>query len=181
MNGQRPTHKAISKFSGYVYHYKDRKCAGNKKSSLRIEICRDKTTNNRPLSKWRSFEFFSYTKPAQITKMELSNGHRRNVIKYGGILVWGHLAKIKVDFFEAKLPVFIIVINNSCSAFVPGFTPAKSSFNNNALCQALWYYLEFLAGVNPRTNALAVGIYSYINSSQLVLSFKILLIDYILQ
>ena len=36
---------------------------------------------------------------------------------------------------------------------------------------ALWHYLEFLAGVNPRTNALAVSIYSYINIRKVHLVF----------
>ena len=38
---------------------------------------------------------------------------------------------------------------------------------------ALWHYLEFLAGVNPTTNVLAVGIYSYNNGIQLKIKYAI--------
>ena len=79
-------------------YYKERKCTGNKKSSVCIEICRDKT-------------FIKCTS-------RIVTGHSRNNIQDVGILVWDHLAKIKVDFFEIKRLVFIIVINTSCSCIV---------------------------------------------------------------
>ena len=60
----------------------------------------------------------------------IATGHSWNNIQDGGIHVWGHLVKIKVDFLETKWSVFIIVIYTSCSVFVGGFTPAKNSFNN---------------------------------------------------
>ena len=51
-------------------HYKDWKCAGNQNSSVRIKICTGKSSNNCPPSISRSFEFFSYTKPVQKTKIK---------------------------------------------------------------------------------------------------------------
>ena len=55
----------------YRTNYKDRKCVGNQKSSLRIEISTSLIANNCPLSIWASFEFFSYIKLRRRRKMEL--------------------------------------------------------------------------------------------------------------
>ena len=89
----------------------------------------------------------------------IATGHSPNVIQYGGTHVWVHLAKIKVDFLATKWPVFIIVWHlfwDLCLQKIPLIMPSPLT--------VLWHYWEFLAGVNSRTNPLAIGIYSYNNA-----------------
>ena len=117
----------------YNVNYKDRKYAGNQNSSVRIKISMGKTSNNRPLRNGSSFEFFHTQKLHRRWKMHAvhSDGSQSEQYPRWRHACLGQLAKIKVDFFETKMPVLIIVvINTSCSAFVAAFTPAKNSFNN---------------------------------------------------
>ena len=71
--------------------------------------------------------------------------------------------KIKGYFLKLGRPVFIIVINTSCSGVCYRIY-TQQKFLNNAL-MALWHYLEFLLCVYPATNALTIGIYSYNRST----------------
>ena len=96
---------------------------------MRTKISTGKISNNCPLSKWRSFEFFLYTKQKSMCPHSNRWQSKHNQI-YRGILVWVHLAKIKVDLLATMWPVFIIVINTSYSAFVAGFTQKMTALGH---------------------------------------------------
>ena len=134
------THRSFMPYFKEIIYYKYWKCKGNQNSSLRIE-----TSNHRPLrngSFWVVSIFFSYTcaEYKNCTSC-IAMGSSRNDIQDGGILVWGHFAKIKLDFFETKR---IIVINTSCSVFAVWFMPAKNSLINALVpCGALALFWIF--------------------------------------
>ena len=122
--------------------HKDRKCVRDEKSPVRIEICRDKTSNNWPLRNWSSFEFFLYTKTARTTKrvvLHIATGHTPN-----GNPIWRHPYfgsphKNKVRFLWNKEAV----LYNSNKYLIVGH------YGRIFFGTALWHYLDFLMGVNP--------------------------------
>ena len=116
----------------------------NENSSVRIESAWSKTSNNGPLRNRNAVSIArSYVDSKIVCFYESDHAFKT---------IWRrpcscHLIKIKACFLKPDRPVFIIVINTSCS----GLT-------------ALWHYLEFLSGVYPVTNALTLSIYYYIST-----------------
>ena len=62
--------------------------------------------------------------------------------------------------------LFLGDIINQLNVALPLYDYAKLPLIKPSHLTALWHYLEFLPGVNVRTNALAVGTYSYSNMHQ---------------
>ena len=112
------------------------------------------------MEEFRIFLLYKTCSRDEKAHARIATGHSRNNIQDGGILVWDHLAKIKVDFFETKLPVFVIVINTSCSCIVAWFTPAKNSINNTLKPNATLVLFWIFGGRKSDNNPLAFGIYS---------------------
>ena len=130
----------------------------NENPSVRIESARSKTSNNGPLRNGSAVSIARLYVDSKIVCFYESD--------YAFKTIWRrpcscHLVKINRYFFQPGRPVFIIVINTSCSGVCYRIY-ARQKFLNNALT-ALWHYLEFLPGVYPVTNALTLSIYYYIN------------------
>ena len=130
------------------HNYKDRKCAVNENPSVHIESARSKTSNNGPLRNGSAVSIARLYVDSKIVCFYESD--------YAFKTTWRrpcscHLVKINRYFFQLGRPVFIIVINTSCSGVC-----------YRRLLTALWHYLEFLPGVYPVTNALTLSIYYYI-------------------
>ena len=128
-----------------IKHYKDRKCAVNENLSVRIESAGSKTSNKHPLKKRKCrFEFLVW----KFVHFYEGDHAFKTIWRLPCLC---HLVKIKGFFFQPGRPVFIIVINTSCSG---------------VCLTALWHYLKFLPGVYRVTNTLTIGIYYYMNICQ---------------
>ena len=126
------------KFNYLIHYYKDRKCAVNENPSVRIESALSKTSNNGPLRNGSAVSIARLYVDSKIVCFYESDHAFKTIWRRPCSC---HLEKINRYFFQPGRPVFIIVINTSCSA--------------------LWHYLEFLPGVYPVTNALTLSIYYY--------------------
>ena len=120
----------------------------NEIPSVHIESAGSKTSDNRPLGKWKChFEFLIW----KFVYFYFLSCIQNNM----AVPCLCHLIKIKGYFFQPGRPVFIIVINTSCSGVCYRIYAWPSRLT------ALWHYLKFLPGVYPVTNALTIGIYYY--------------------
>ena len=96
----------------FTSHYKDRKCAVNENPSVRIELAQSKTSNNGPLRNGSVVSIARLYVYSKIVCFYESD--------YAFKTIWRrpcscHLVKINRYFFQPGRPVFIIVINTSCS------------------------------------------------------------------
>ena len=116
-------------FCNLLPYYKDRKCTVNENPSVHIESARSKTSNNGPLRNGSA---------VSIARLYVDS---KIVCFYGGDhafkTTWRrpcscHLVKINRYFFQPGRPVFIIVINTSCSGVCYRIY-AWQKFLNNAL------------------------------------------------
>ena len=105
-------------------YYKDRKCAVNENPSVHIESAGSKTSDNR----WK-MEVSFWISCLKIRPF-YECGHAFKTIWWLPCLC--HLVKIKGYFFQPGRPVFIIVINTSCSGVCYRIY-ARQKFLNNAL------------------------------------------------
>ena len=110
-------------------NYKDRKCAVNENPSVRIELARSKTSNNGPLRNGSVVSIARLYVDSKIVCFYESD--------YAFKTIWRrpclcHLVKINRYFFQPGRPVFIIVINTSCSGVCYRIY-ARQNFLNNAL------------------------------------------------
>ena len=74
-----------------------------------------------------------------------------------------HLIKIKGHFFKPGRPVFIIVINTSCSGICYAIYARQTFFHNGLMPNSAPALFEFLPCINSVTNGLTLSIYSYSN------------------
>ena len=72
-----------------------------------------------------------------------------------------YLIKIKRHFFKVRRPVLIIAINTSCSGICFAINARQKSFHNALPSIGTHALFAFLLGINSKTNAPTVGIYSY--------------------
>ena len=72
-----------------------------------------------------------------------------------------HLIKIKACFLKPDRPIFIIVINTSCSGVCYRIYARQKFFNNALAPNGALALFGIFAGVYPVTNARARGIYYY--------------------
>ena len=93
--------------------YKDRKCAVNGISSVRIELARSKTFNNGPLRNGSAVSIARLYVDSKIVCFYESNHAFKTIWRRPCLC---HLIKIKACFLKPDRPVFIIVINTSCPA-----------------------------------------------------------------
>ena len=112
----------------FTSHYKDRKCAVNENPSVRIELAQSKTSNNGPLRNGSVVSIARLYVYSKIVCFYESD--------YAFKTIWRrpcscHLVKINRYFFQPGRPVFIIVINTSCSRAYPV---------TNALTLSFYYY-----------------------------------------
>ena len=112
-----------------IRDYKDRKCAVNKNPSVCIESGQSKTSNNGPLRNGSAVSIARLYVGSKIVCFYESD----NAFK----TIWrrpcsSHLIKIKACFLKPDRPVFIIVINTSCSGVCYRIY-ARQKFFNNAL------------------------------------------------
>ena len=61
-----------------TFNYEDWKCKWSEKSSVSIEICKEKTSNNCPLRNGSSFKLF-------LKKTKIATGRSQNRTQYGDI------------------------------------------------------------------------------------------------
>ena len=112
-----------------MFNYKDRKCAVNENPSVHIELARRKTSNNGPLRNGSVVSIARLYVDSKIVCFYESD--------YAFKTIWRrpcscHLVKINRYFFQPGRPVFIIVINTSCSGVCYRIY-ARQNFLNNAL------------------------------------------------
>ena len=94
------------------YHYKDRKCAVNENPSVRIESAWSKTSNNGPLRNGSAVSIARLYVDSKIVCVYESDHAFKTIWR---LPCSCHLEKINRYFFQPGRPVFIIVINTSCS------------------------------------------------------------------
>ena len=99
-------------FSRSILHYKDRKCAVNEKPSVRIESARSKTSNNGPLRNGSAVSIARLYVSSKIVCFYESDNPFKTIWRRPCSF---HLIKRKGCFLKPDRPVFIIVINTSCS------------------------------------------------------------------
>ena len=92
--------------------------------------------------------------------LRIATGHSRNIIQYGGILAWVHLAKIKVHFLINK----VASLYNSNKYLLLGiccriYARQKFPLMMPSRLTVLSHYLEFLVGVNPTTQSVFISIF----------------------
>ena len=92
-------------------NYKDRKCAVNENSSVRIESAQSKTSNNGPLKNRSAVSIARLYVDSKIVCFYESD-HAFKTMWQRPCLC--HLVKINRYFFQPGRPVFIIVINTEC-------------------------------------------------------------------
>ena len=149
----------------------------NENPSVRIESARSKTSNNGPLRNGSAVSIARLYVDSKIVCFYEND--------YAFKTIWRrpcscHLVKINRYFFQPGRPVFIIVINTSCSGVCYRIY-ARQKFLNimPSRLTALWHYLEFLPGVYPVTNALTLSIYYYnISINQTSLFSQVLYLDF---
>ena len=93
-------------------HYKDWKCAVNEKPSVRIESARSKTSNNGPLRNGSAVSIARLYVGSKIVCFYESDNPFKTIWRRP---CWFHLIKRKACFLKPDRPIFIIVINTSCS------------------------------------------------------------------
>ena len=138
----------------------------NENLSVRIELARSKTSNNGPLRNGSVVSIARLYVDSKIVYFYESD--------YAFKTIWWrpcscHLVKINRYFFQPGRPVFIIVINTSCSGVCYRIYARQIILPSRLT--ALWHYLEFLPGVYPVTNALTLSIYYYIIVGFLTFTF----------
>ena len=106
----------------------------NENLSVRIELARSKTSNNGPLRNGSVVSIARLYVDSKIVCFYESD--------YAFKTIWRlpcscHLIKINRYFFQLGRPVFIIVINTSCSGVCYRIY-ARHNFLNNALALALF-------------------------------------------
>ena len=127
-------------------HYKDRKCAVNENPSVRIESARSKTSNNGPLRNGSDVSIARLYVDSKIVYFYESDHAFKTIWRRPCSC---HLIKIKACFLKPDRPVFIIVINNSCSGVYPV---------TNALTLSIYYYIKN-QNLNNSVNLFAVKQY----------------------
>ena len=93
-------------------HYKDQKCVVNENPSVRIELARSKTSNNGPLRNGNVVSIARLCVGSKIVCFYESDHAFKTIWRRPCSF---HLIKIKACFLRPDRPVFIIVINTSCS------------------------------------------------------------------
>ena len=110
-------------------NYKDRKCAVNENPSACIESARSKTSDNGPLRSGSAGSIARLYVDSKIVCFYESDHAFKTIWRRP---CWCHLVKINRYFFQPGRPVFIIVINTSCSGVCYRIY-ARQKFLNNAL------------------------------------------------
>ena len=121
----------------------------NENPSVRIELARSKTSNNGPLRNGSVVSIARLCVGSKFVCFYESDHAFKTIWRRPCSF---HLIEIKACFLKPDRPVFIIVINTSCSGVCYRIYARQKFFNN---------YLEFLPGVYPVTNALTLSIYYY--------------------
>ena len=119
----------ILHFLLYNINYKDRKCAVNENPSVRIELARSKTSNNGPLRNGSVVSIARLCVGSKIVCFYESDHAFKTIWRRPCSF---HLIKIKACFLKPDRPIFIIVINTSCSGVCYRIY-ARQKFFNNAL------------------------------------------------
>ena len=112
-----------------IAHYKDQKCAVNENPSVRIESARTNTSNSGPLRNRSAVSIARLCVGSNIVCFYVSD-HAYKTIWWHPCSF--HLIKIKACFLKPHRPVFVIVINTSCSGICYRIY-ARQKFFNNAL------------------------------------------------
>ena len=110
-------------------YYKDRKCAVNENPSVRIELAWSKTSNNGPLRNGSVVSIARFCVGSKIVCFYESDHAFKTIWRRPCSF---HLIKIKACFLKPDRPIFIIVINTSCSGVCYRIY-ARQKFFNNAL------------------------------------------------
>ena len=95
-----------------ILNYKDRKYAVNENPSVRIESARSKTSNNGQLRNGSAVSIARLYVDSKIVCFYESDHAFKTIWRRPCSC---HLVKINRYFFQPGRPVFIIVINTSCS------------------------------------------------------------------
>ena len=127
-----------------------------------IESAGSKTCDNRPLKNGKCcFELLDCMLVVKSSAFFKSDHAFKTIWRRPCLC---HLIKIKGYFLKPGRPVFIMVINTTCSGVCYRIYARQNYLTMPSCLTALWHYFEFLPGVYPVINALTIGIYSYSNS-----------------
>ena len=118
----------VAKLSACIIdNCKNRKCTVNENSSVRIESAWSKTSNNSPLRNGSAVSIARLYVDNKIVCFYASDHAFKTIWRRPCSC---HLIKIKACFLKPDRPVFIIVINTSCSGVCYRIYTRQKFFNN---------------------------------------------------